>query len=167
MKIEFYITLNSRDIYRFSMYHAYTTSQGIISILIAVLCLFVSVRTYSSVEWTYTVLYAVFGIIFLLYIPINLYLRSKHQILASKELQNTLHYVVDAEGIHTSQNDASADLPWDAVYKMTATKHNVLVYSNRVNAYIIPKSQIAEEYDGLWQIASAHLPNYRLKQKKK
>ena len=165
MKIEFDITLNSKDMYRFSMYHAYTTSQGIISILIAILCLFVSVRTYQSVEWTYTALYAIFGVLFLLYIPVNLYLRSKQQILSSKELQNTLHYMVDDNGIHTSQNDASADLPWDAVYKMIATRHNVLVYSNRVNAYIIPKSQIEKEYEKFLQIASTHLPKYRLKKK--
>lgn len=167
MKIEFDITLSSKDMYRFSMYHAYTTSQGIISILIAVLCLFVSVRTYQSVEWTYTVLYALFGILFLFYIPINLYLRSKHQILSSKELRDTLHYIVDTEGIHTSQNGASADLCWEAVYKIITTRHNVLVYSNRVNAYIIPRSQIEKEYDRFCQIAGGQLPAYKFKKKLK
>ena len=165
MKTEFDITLNSSDMYRFSMYHAYTTSQGILSILIAALCLFMSVRAYGTVTWTYTILYAGFGILFLVYIPVHLYLRSKQRLLASEELRNALHYLVDDSGIHTSQNDASADAPWEAVYKLIETKRNILIYSSRVNAYIIPKSQIEKEYRELIQIAAAHLPKYRLKTK--
>lgn len=165
MKIEFDITLSGKDMYRFSMYHAYTGGQGIISVLIAALCFFAAVTTRESVEWTYTLLYAGFGIVFLFYIPCNLYLRSKRQILASDVLKHALHYRIDEKGIHTSQKDASADLPWDQVYKMISTRHNVLIYSTRVNAFIIPRDQISGEYDALRQIASKHLPAYRFKAK--
>lgn len=103
--------------------------------------------------------------LFLVYIPVHLYLRSKQRLLASEELRNALHYLVDDSGIHTSQKDASADLPWEAVYKLIETKRNILIYSSRVNAYIIPKSQIEKEYRELIQIAAAHLPKYRLKTK--
>lgn len=165
MKAEFDITINQKDMYRFSMYHAYTGSQGIISILIAILCFFASVRTYGSVELLYTILYGGFGVVFLIYIPVNLYLHSKQQILKSKVLQNALHYVVDETGIHTSQEAESADLPWEQIYKMVSTKHNVLVYSSRVNAYIIPKSQIVKEYETICKLAVSHLPKYRCKMK--
>lgn len=165
MKTEFDVTLRSRDMYRFSMYHAYRGSQGILSILIAVLCFFAAVTTKGSVESMYTILYAGFGIVFLFYIPCSLYLRSKRQILSSEVLKHALHYRIDEEGIHTSQKEASADLPWDQVYKMVSTRHNVLIYSTRVNAFIIPRDQIIGEYDILRQIASKHLPKYRYKLK--
>ncbi len=165
METEFDITLNGSDMYRFSMYHAYTGSQGIISIVIAALCFFVSVWTRGSVEMTYTVLYAVFGVVLLIYMPVQLYLRSVRQIRTSKVLSRPLHYRVDSEGIHTSQGDASADLPWDQVYKMVSTRHNILIYSNRVNAFIIPKSQIEKECGVLLQIAGGNLPKYRYKVK--
>ena len=67
MHTEFDITLTSKDMYRFAIYHAYTGSQGIISILIAALCFFVSVQTRGSVELMYTILYAVFGAGILVY----------------------------------------------------------------------------------------------------
>ena len=165
METEFDITLNSKDMYRFSMYHAYTGSQGIISVLIAALCFFVSIKTRGSVELTYTILYAVFGVVILFYIPVQLYLRSKRQIMSSEVLRRPLHYRVDEKGVHTSQDDASADLPWDQIYKMVSTRHNVLIYSNRVNAFIIPKDQIEREYRMLAQIAEKHLPKYRYKVK--
>lgn len=165
MKTEFDITLNGTDMYRFSMYHAYTGLQGIVSILIAILCLIASCAAYGSRGKAYAALYAGFGLLFLVYIPVNLYLRSKRQIMTSEVLRNALHYVVDESGIHTSQKEASADLPWEQVYKAVSTRSNVLIYSNRVNAYIIPKSQIAKEYDCIKEIAKAHLPAYRFKMK--
>lgn len=165
MKTEFDITLTSQDMYRFSMYHAYTGTHGISSIIIAVLIFIVAAKTYGSVELTYTILYIAFGIIFLCYMPISLYLRAKRQLLSSEVLRNALHYLVDEIGIHTSQNNAAADLPWEQIYKIISTRHNVLVYSNRVNAYVIPREQIAEQYEVFRKIAETHLPKYRLKMK--
>ena len=76
----------------------------------------------------------------------TLYLRSKQRIAASEVLKNSLHYCVDGEGISVTQGDADAKLMWDQVYKMVSTKNNVLVYSNRVNAYVIPRQQLGEKY---------------------
>lgn len=165
MRTEFDIKLAAKDMYRFSIHHAYTGSQGIISIVLAALSFFAAVKTYGSVAMSYTVLYAVFGVLFLFYMPLNLYLRSKRQFLMSKELQAPLHYVIDETGIHTSQKDATADLPWEQVYKLVSTKSGIFVYSNRVNAYIIPKNQIEGQYEAFREIAEAHLPKYRYKMK--
>lgn len=165
MKTEFDVTLSIRDMYRFSMYHTYTGTQGILSIIIAALACLTAFRTRGTVEPVYTILYTVFGVVFIVYIPVSLYLRTKKQLLTSEALSQPLHYAVDEEGIHTSQNGDSADLPWEQVYKMIATKHNVLVYSNRVNAFVIPRDQIAEQYMALWELAKKYLPKYRYRMK--
>lgn len=64
-----------------------------------------------------------------------------------------------------TQGDADAKLMWNQVYKMVSTKNNVLVYSNRVNAYVIPRQQLGEEYCELAEIAKEKLPKYRVKLK--
>ncbi|MBO5371228.1 MAG: YcxB family protein [Lachnospiraceae bacterium] len=165
MKTEFDITLTSQDMYRFSMYHAYSGFHGWFSVIIGILLLIMAVSTTGEVTVMYTALYAVFGIVFLVYLPINLYLRSKRQLLLSEVLRNALHYVVDETGIHTSQKEEKADLPWEQVYKIVSTKHNVLVYSNRIHAYVIPKEQLADKYELFREIAKANLPTYRFKMK--
>lgn len=53
--------------------------------------------------------------------------------------------------------------PWDQIYKMVATKSNVLVYSTRINAYIIPREQLGEQYKDLAKIANEKLPKHRVK----
>ena len=82
---------------------------------------------------------------------------------ASEVLRGTLHYLVDENGFTVSQGEESANLPWDQIYKMVATKSNVLVYSTRINAYIIPREQLGEQYKDLAKIANEKLPKHRVK----
>ena len=69
----------------------------------------------------------------------------------------------DEKGFTVSQGEESANLPWDQIYKMVATKSNVLVYSTRINAYIIPREQLGEQYKDLAKIANEKLPKHRVK----
>lgn len=165
MKVEFDIKLTTKDMYQFSMYHAYTGSQGILSVIIAGLCIGAAVTTYGSVTSTYTGLYLLFGVLFLFYLPVNLYLRSKRQFLLGEALQKPLHYKIDDTGIHTSQGELTGELPWDMIYKIVATKRSVLIYSSRVNAYILPRTQIEQYYTELKALVKEYLPNYRYKMK--
>lgn len=165
MKTEFDITLTEKDMYRFSMYHAYSGTHGILSALLAVLIFALAYRNKDVAGMGYTVMYIAFGIVFLLYLPVTLYFQAKKQLKSSEVLRNALHYVVDEEGIHTSQNEAAADLPWEQIYKVISTKSNVLVYSNRIHAYVIPREQIADQYEMFYKIAKAKLPKYRFKMK--
>lgn len=165
MPIKFDITLTSRDMYRFNMYQMYSGFHGWFSVIFSILIFVVAGVTCGEVEIMYTVLYVAFGIIFLLYLPVSLYLRSKHSLASSEVLRNTLHYAVDENGFTVSQGEASAKLPWTQIYKMVATKHNVLVYSNRTNAYVIPREQLEENYQALARLAADKLERYRLKMK--
>ena len=51
-----------------------------------------------------------------------------------------------------SQKEESAELPWEQIYKMVGTKSNVLVYSSRINAYIIPRAQLGDKYADLAEL---------------
>ncbi len=147
--MQFDIKLKSQDMYRFNMYQTYTGFHGWFSIIVSIIIFIVAGLTYGGLDITYTVLYIAFGIIFLLYMPVT--------------LRGTLHYLVDENGFTVSQGEESANLPWDQIYKMVATKSNVLVYSTRINAYIIPREQLGEQYKELAKIANEKLPKHRVK----
>lgn len=161
--IEFDIKLTSRDMYRFNMYQAYTGTQGWISILSAVLVFAVAWTRHADMEASKLVMYLVFGILLLIYLPAVLYMRSKQSLAASPALRESLHYCVDEDGIHVSQGEAAADLKWNQIYRMVATKSNVLVYSNRINAYVIPREQLGEKYVTLSELANKNLEKHRVK----
>ena len=165
MPLKFDITLTAEDMYRFNMYQTYSGFHGWFSIAFSILIFVVAGVTRGKIEAAYTAVDSVFGIVFLVYPPVSLYLRSKRTLAMSEVLRGTLHYEVDEEGLHVSQKEESALLPWEQIYKMVATKHTVLVYSSRINAYVIPRAQLGESYAALQTQAAAHLPAYRLKMK--
>lgn len=165
MKTEFDITLESRDLYRFTLHHTYTGAQGILSVVVAILAFAAAAATRGTVSPAYTVVYILFGILFLVYLPLSLYLKTMQQFKTAETFRRPLHYCLDDTGVHTSQGDAQADLPWEQIYRIVATKNNLLIYSTRINAYVIPREQIREEYAQIRTLAEAHLPGYRRKMK--
>lgn len=165
MPVEFDIKITDKDMYRFNMYHAYTGFQGIFATAIGIAVLVVSAVTFGKVEITYSLLYLLFGLIFLVYVPISLKMRSKRQILVSPVLKGTLHYRVDEGGIHVSVGEETADLEWEMVYKIVSTKSNLLIYSSRVNAYVIPRNQISGQYANIRELAGKKLEPYRMRMK--
>jgi hypothetical protein len=163
--VEFDITLKPKDMYRFNIYQVYSGFTGWFSIIVSIFMIGWSVYSYGRVPVGYTVLYIIFGIIFLFYMPINLMIRSKTALASSEVLRNALHYKVDEDAIEVSQGEASSRLEWDQIYKLVATKNNVLIYSNRTRAYVIPRDQLGDKFAELKAIAEQKLPKYRLKLK--
>ena len=165
MTLEFDIKISDKDMYRFNMHHAYTGFQGIFATVIGLAVLTVAALTRGKVDTVYTLLYLLFGIRFLIYMPVSLWMRSKRQILSSPVLQETLRYVLDEQGIHVTVGEQTADLEWGMIYKMISTKSNLLIYSSRVNAYVIPRNQLGHQYEAVKKLAEAKLEKYRLRMK--
>lgn len=165
MKTEFDIQLHTIDMYRYNLYHTYTTASGYLAILISLIAFAAAVRKWGEVSLSQSVMYVVLGVIALVYTPITLYLRSKQQVQGSPVLKNVLHYTIDDAGITTSQGEMRSTLQWEQVYRVVATRHNILVCINPRNAFIIPREQVLQEYEVIRQIAQEHLEKYRFKMK--
>lgn len=165
MNTEFDIQIQAMDLYRFNMRQAYTSTQGPISIIIAILVFVISGVTFSKGSIGYGILYVGIGLLFLVYIPITLYTRSKSTMKKNKVLSGVLHYHVSDDGILVSQGEEQGLLEWKMIYKLIATKRYVLIYSNRVSAYIIPREQLGDKYAAFSEIAHKNLESYRIRMK--
>lgn len=154
--------------FRFNMYQTYTSFSGWSSVLFAAALFGLSgytFYTYGMGMAAKAILYAGAGLFLLLYMPFTLWLRAGKSLKASPVLSSVLHYHVDEDGFTVTQGEASGILAWKQIYKMVATKHNVLVYSNRMNAYVIPRAQLGEDYVILAKQAVSKLPKFRVRMK--
>lgn len=165
MEVSFDVKLTPKDLFRFNLYQTYTTSQGPVSIILAVLVFVMAGVSFRDGSVSYGVLYLVVGIAFAVYIPVTLWSRAKQTIKKNAVLSGTLHYHISEAGIEVSQDGDSGVLEWKQIYKMVSTQKSVLVYSNRVNAYIIPREQLGDKYDTLAQLANKMLEKHRVKMK--
>ncbi|MGN0485313.1 MAG: YcxB family protein [Lachnospiraceae bacterium] len=166
MSIEFDVKLEVKDMFWFNMYHTYTGFHGIFSILLAVVSFVYCYATFGKVGIGYTIAYAAFGVVVLVYIPLSLYTNSKRQIAMSEVMQQGLHYQVDKKGITVTSGEESAELPWNQIYKIVETKHGILVYSTRRNAYVIPQTAVDKQHDPLVQLMKENMEKYRIRFKK-
>jgi len=168
MPLEFDIKLKPRDMFLFNMYQTYTSFNGWFSIVFGA-ALLVSAGyafvVYGEAGYSNAILYAAAGVFLLAYMPLTLWMRAGRSINASPVLSSVLHYHVDADGFTVTQGEASGVLAWKQIYKMVATKSNVLVYSNRMNAYVIPREQLGEQYVPLAKLATDKLPKFRVRMK--
>ncbi len=171
MKIEFDIKLQAKDLYRFNIQQVYKGMQGILSIVLPlVLFAYAAMALANGAQGNAALgnilLYIGLGLVFLLYVPISLWQRVNKTITDEKNaLSKTLHYIFAEDGITVSVGEEQVDFQWENIYMMKTSGDLVLVYTNRINAYILPKSQLGEQYPLLSELAHKKLEKYRIRMK--
>lgn len=163
MELQLDIQLKEKDLYRFNLFQTYTSSQGIVSIVLAILGVIMAVTSFGGGNIGYGVMYVAFSVIILLYVPISLRGRVKLTLKNNEVLAGVLHYHFTEKEIKVTSGEDSGELPWKQIYKMIDTKHNVLIYSGRRNAYVLPKDQIGDNYALLKELAEKSLEPHRVK----
>ena len=162
MKVTFDVKLTSNDVFRFNIYQAYRGMQGIISVLLPAIIIGAVIKNYSEFGLANALLYLAIAIVLFAYVPVSLWFRSKKVLKTNEVLANTLHFEFEEETICVSQDDQKAEFKWENVYKLVATKKLVLLYTNRLNAYIIPREQIKDAYADLATLAKSQLERSRI-----
>lgn len=165
MQAKLKVQLTADDLFRFNMHQTYTTIHGWISVAVAMLVFVMAVTEVRQGRLPYALLYGAMAIVIIAYIPFTLKTRAKHTIKTNEVLSKPLDYFFSEKAIEVMQGEEKGELPWDQVYKMIATKRHILIYSNRINAYIIPREQAKEQWDTIWEIAKKQLPPYRIRMK--
>ena len=166
MKVSFDIKLTANHLFKFNMMQAYKGMQGFLSILLPVLVFAYAGTSFGTVSIGSTLVYVGIGILFLVYVPVSLWIRVK-KIITDKNnaLSKTLHYDFGEDSIRVSVENENVEFKWENIFQMKATKDMVFVYTNRINAYILPKEQLGEHYEHLSELAHKKLEKYRIKMK--
>lgn len=166
MSITFNIKLTVKDLYKFNLRQVYRGLQGFLSILLPVLLFAYGIMGIGKMQPVYTLLYMGLALVFLFYVPVSLWLRVK-KLLANPEnvLAGSLSYTFSEEGIQVSVPEESVSVEWAQIYRIVQTNSLLLIYTNRMHAYVIPLEQIGDHFDELSRLAHKKLDKYRIKMK--
>jgi hypothetical protein len=166
MKVVLDIKLDAKDLFRFNMQQAYRGMQGVLSVILPILVFAYAITTYGQVSLGSTLVYVGLGIVFLVYVPSSLWLRVNKIIKdENSALSKTLHYEFKKEVIGVSVGEESVEFQWENIFLMKTTGSLLLVYTNRINAYILPLEQIGDQYEALYTMAHERLEKHRIKMK--
>ena len=142
MKAAFDVKMNVKTMYNFLMSHTYSGISGYLSHIIGLGMLVLFFATFGEVDSNRSVLYAVFGIWFMVYLPVSLYSKSVKQVKLNPVYKKPLSYIVDENGITTTQGEQKAEVTWEQILRVKETKVSFLVYTGRSFCFIFPKEAI-------------------------
>lgn len=150
------VQIKASDLYDYSLRHTYTSLGGLLSTIIGVLMIYVYFAKNASF------LYLFFGIVVVLYIPVNLLLVSKQQAM-QETFQKPLHYAFYENGMEVSQDDIKEMIGWDYIVKAVATSKSIIVYTGKNRASIFPRRDLQPDATALIRVLSTHVDPKKMK----
>lgn len=166
MKVTLDIKLDAKDLFKFNMMQAYRGMQGSLSIILPILIFAYAVTSYGNVSIGSTLVYIGLGIMFLVYVPVSLWLRVNKTVKdENNALSKSIHYEFEEETIRVSVGEESVEFKWENIFQMKTSGNLLLLYTNRINAYIFPLVQVGDQYEALSKLAHSKLEKYRIKMK--
>ncbi len=140
MNYEFDVQLDEENLYDFMMYSNYKAGTGFLWPMVGVFAFVLALLPMTGATLTYRLIYAMFGAMFLFYIPFDLKRKSKKQFQNNQFYQKPIHYVLSDEGITTSQEEKESFASWAKFNKVGMSKRNIIVFMPNKSACIIPKA---------------------------
>jgi hypothetical protein len=154
--LELDVKIEARDLYDYMVAHTYSKP---INILASCFGAFMILVGSMNKHW----IFVIGGVVLLLYLPWTLFLKSRQQALNNPAFKNSLHYVLDENGITISAGEESQSQTWDNMYKAISTSKSIIVYTSPVNATIFPRRVMGADTTKCIQIISTHMPPAKVK----
>lgn len=156
MELEFEIKMNTKALYDYMLHHNYASMSGLLGSAVGALLVVGFLITQS-------VIYLIFGVVVLLYLPWTLFLKAKQQVLSTPAFKEPLHYKMTNEGIEVSQGDVVELQLWETMHKAISTSNSIIVYTTVVNAAIFPRADLKELTPKVIEMISTHMPPSKVK----
>lgn len=134
--------INGKDMFRFLIYHVYHTRACIMAIAILILGTVGGVLNFAHGNQAQGWFYLIAGWGFFAIFHLNLWVKAQQQAKLSESFAQLLSMEFCEDEMIVTQGEQSANIPWEQIVKVKCTKHLILVYTDAVHAYLIPKENI-------------------------
>lgn len=159
--IEFDIELTTKELYSFSMRHAYVSVSGVCGIVISLGSLAICAIGFKSYDFTTNFALIVIGLLFTVVQPIMLLVKSSKQIRRNRSINEPLHYRFSDKGITVRQGEQKAQVHWYEVRRRVQTAKALYLYMSPVRAFIFPKEQCEKEFGSMVSLVKAMMEKYK------
>ena len=158
----FKIELNAKDLWIFSMYHSYKGLMGIFNVLLTMAALYVLIMNWPTMTAGQKALMILCVLMFTVIQPSMLYLKAKKQaqVPAVKE---PMELIFSKEKVVVNQCGQTGELTWDQVGRVEGGPSMVIVYMDRIHAYLVPRRVMGEQEASFRQLVRESLPKVRCK----
>ncbi|MDO4966587.1 MAG: YcxB family protein [Lachnospiraceae bacterium] len=150
MKVEFDVKMTTAKMYDYMLMHTLRSFSGIVGEAVGIMLI---ACFFASYKW----LYLIAGVIVVFYLPVALYMNAKKQVMLNPVFKQILHYTLDEEGITIKVGEDSDSQKWSDMHKAISTAKSIIIYTNKINACIFPKSDMGDKLPDVVRMISTHM----------
>ena len=89
--------------------------------------------------------------IVILFIPFSTWTRGRKAINSNPLYQETFHFMIDEWGVHLELGTEAVDVEWKRIQKCVFLKSVTVLYTNKINAHLIPTSGMGDRTEEINQ----------------
>lgn len=142
----FDVKVRTKDLYGFTLYHAYAGIFGKMWLIISLGALIGFFATIGNVTTQYSIALLFIGLLFTVINPVHLYYKCAMRMKKTKEAyEKPFKYQCSKNGILLMQGEDSVHYKWDMIFQFVNTKKAIYMMSDPVHACIIPKEQLGNQ----------------------
>lgn len=159
-ELKFEVKLTVKDLWAFSMYHANAGFRGIFNLVFTIAALFLLVFRWGALAASSRFLLVVCVLLFTVWQPFLLYTKARKQAKAPV-IRDAMSLCFDGEGLKVEQGGQNVSFAWDQMGRMDRMPTMIVLYMDRIHAYLLPKSAMGEHEEALCEMARKYLPKER------
>ena len=144
MRYEFDFQMDENTLGDFYKSH---NTGGFLWPMIGVFAIGLAIISGGTTPISYRLLYVLFGLLFIFYIPFDLKRKAKKQVKTNPYCAQPIHYILDEEGVTTIQGENEAKVTWDKFSKVKLTKKSMFLYMRNKNACVFSLNVFGKELD--------------------
>ena len=159
---QFHIQVSTKDLWRFSMYHANKGYLGLFNILFTLGSLYLLVSKWNTAAVYQKLLLMVCVLMFTVWQPGLLFLKTARQ-ARNERLKEPMVMTFDKDGFTVVQGEQSMEVAWDQIGRVVGIPGELILYMGRIHAYLLPDRAVGGEKDKFAEFLRQGLPKERLK----
>ena len=161
-EMKFEVRLTAKELWQFSMYHANAGATGLFNLIFTAAALFLLIFRWQTMTVAYRLLMFGCVLIFTVLQPLLLYGKVRRQ-AKTPAMAEPMHLTFGDEGLQVEQNGQEAKFTWEQMGRMDKKTTMVVLYMDRVHAYLLPAKVLGEQEAEFLELVRAHLPGERRK----
>lgn len=156
-EMKFEVKLSAKDLWQFSMYHANGGVTGLFNLLFTLAAIFLLIVRWGTLTGAYRLLLVGCALIFTVLQPALLYNKVRKQ-AKNPAMQQPMQLTFHEKGLKVEQNDQEIEFTWDQMGRMARKPTQVILYMDRVHAYLLPRTVLGEREEAFYEMARRYLP---------
>ncbi|MGL5437770.1 MAG: YcxB family protein [Lachnospiraceae bacterium] len=159
-EIRFDIQLTAKDLWQFSMYHTNNGLRGGFNIIFTLAALYLLVVRWAGMGVSNRLLMICCALMFTVIQPLMMFLKARRQV-KTPAMQQPMVLVFGEKGLHVEMGGQDIDFEWDQMGRMDKKPTQIILYMDRIHAYLIPNSELAGKEEDFFEMIRTHLPKER------